>query len=207
MRKKTLISIVSTLIILIVVCFSWDAFVFYNFETVSAKEIKTVCVESSEQTVTNVQVLKKEMYPKYLFAICSVEKYDGTNGDEMFLFEQAYYLNKYETERYKIKKFSQAVSTTKEVGSLFCEIKNIDDKMEEILVYFSSNKNNISTVSYSFEDKNKNIERVNDKEAFLIFITDPEVFNETDVFKIEFFNSRGDSIYSEISKRASIVKR
>lgn len=203
MKKKALISIVLISISLIIVCFAWDAFAFFNLKTVSIDEVKSTCIESSQQTVTDVQIKKTEEYPEYLFAICSVETYDGTKGDELFLFERAYYLDKYETERYKIKEFSQAISSSKEVGSLFCELKNADEEMEKTLLYFSSNRNSISTATFYFKDGEKVTKTVNESEAFLMFVPDSEEFAKEEVFEIEFFDSKGDLIYSEISKSGS----
>lgn len=203
MKKKVLISIILISISLIIVCFAWDAFAFFNLKTVSIDEVKSTCIESSQQTVTDVQIKKTEEYPEYLFAICSVETYDGTKGDELFLFERAYYLDKYETERYKIKEFSQAISSSKEVGSLFCELKNTDNAEEKILLYFSSNKNGILTATFSFAGGEKATKTVNESEAFLMFVPDSEEFAKEEVFEIEFFDSKGDLIYSEISKSGS----
>lgn len=203
MNRKRLISFVLILTILIVVCFVWDVFTFFKFETVSAEKIEITCIESSEQTVTDVHIKKIEHYPEYVFAICSVETYDGIKGDELFLFEKVYYLDKYETERYKIKGFSQAISSTNEVGSLFIELNNADKVAEKNLLYFSTNKNGISTVTFSFEDGEKVTKSVNESEAFLMFVPDSEKFEMKEAIEIEFLDSKGNLIYSEISKRGS----
>lgn len=203
MNRKRLISFVLILTILIVVCFVWDVFTFFKFETVSAEKIEITCIESSEQTVTDVHIKKIEHYPEYVFAICSVETYDGIKGDELFLFEKVYYLDKYETERYKIKGFSQAISSTNEVGSLFIELNNADKVAEKNLLYFSTNKNGISTVTFSFEDGEKVTKSVNESEALLMFVPDSEKFEMKEAIEIEFLDSKGNLIYSEISKRGS----
>lgn len=203
MNRKRLISFVLILTILIVVCFVWDVFTFFKFETVSAEKIEITCIESSEQTVTDVHIKKTEHYPEYVFAICSVETYDGIKGDELFLFEKVYYLDKYETERYKIKGFSQAISSTNEVGSLFIELNNADKVAEKNLLYFSTNKNGISTVTFSFEDGEKVTKSVNESEALLMFVPDSEKFEMKEAIEIEFLDSKGNLIYSEISKRGS----
>lgn len=203
MNRKRLISFVLILTILIVVCFVWDVFTFFKFETVSAEKIEITCIESSEQTVTDVHIKKIEHYPEYVFAICSVETYDGIKGDELFLFEKVYYLDKYETERYKIKGFSQAISSTNEVGSLFIELNNADKVAEKNLLYFSTNKNGISTVTFSFEDGEKVTKSVNESEALLMFVPDSEKFEMKEAIEIKFLDSKGNLIYSEISKRGS----
>lgn len=205
MKRKVWISTIIILISLIAGYFAWDAFTFFEFETVSEKEVEATCIESSECTIVDVQIRKAENYPGYLFAICSVETDEGTMGDELYLFEKTNYLGRFDAKRYRIKRFSQAVSSTEEVGSLFCELNNADNVAEKTLLYFSSNRNGISTVKFSFENGEEAFEMVNEKEAFVVFIPDSEKFEKEKVFEIEFSDSKGEKVYAEISKSGSAV--
>ena len=201
--KKVLFETVKYLLITAVL---WGiVFVCYSLNGMSDTKIYSYTLENSEVGATSFLPFNPSYYYNYRFFVSEdtdkdteIRIFEATNlvlGDLFALFRPRYksYLN---------------ASTDKTVGSLYFQLdgsaEGVNDVPNTILLYYSNNKEKISSVTYTVKNlesgKTEEItEKINPHNCFMVIIkcSFNHDNNHNEVLEASFYDSQGTLIFKD----------